>query len=162
IPSLALSALALSALLLGGCLFDHGSAETATGPVHADSLCAPSEPGCPLCSTPDYGRCRDRWYTTGLRCLSDEQCGGTSQACQQGLCVFNDADQDGLDDDFEREVAERNLPALRLAQNEHCPGPHGIVYRVRRHPQAPQRLAITYVVLYQQDCGDLNGHIGDD
>ena len=29
------------------------------------------------------------------------------------------------------------------------------------HPEAPARLAITYIVLYGRDCGPLNGHVGD-
>jgi hypothetical protein len=156
--------LAPLSLLLGGCLFDHGSSQLVNGPVGAGALCASTadSPDCPHCSTPDKGQCRDNWYASGLRCTSDTQCGGKAGSCQQGYCVLTDADGDGLDDDFEREVAEQNLPAIRLATDESCPGPHGVVYRVRRHPQAPQRLAITYVVLYDQDCGQLNGHLGDD
>jgi hypothetical protein len=154
----------LLSLALPGCLFDGGSSELLTGPVHAGALCASTAdaPDCPPCSTPDEGRCRDRWYAAGLRCFTEAQCGGAANSCRQGYCVLKDTDGDGIDDDLEREVAERNLPAIHLAPDERCGEPHGIVYRVWRHPLAPSRLAIAYVVLYTADCGGLNGHLGDD
>jgi hypothetical protein len=147
-------------LCLGGCLFDGGSSRIANGMVESAALCSASAlGGCPPCSTPDGALCRDQWYSTGLRCSSDAQCGAGS--CQLGYCVQSDADGDGLDDELEREVAWLNFPKLLLAPDESCGAPHGVIYRVRRHPQNPKRLAITYVVLYANDCGELNGHVGD-
>jgi hypothetical protein len=75
--------------------------------------------------------------------------------------VLTDADGDGLDDDLEREIAELNFPTLYLAQGEPCGTPHGVIYRARRHPLNPRRVAVTYIVLYGVDCGSLNGHLGD-
>ncbi len=66
-----------------------------------------------------------------------------------------------MDDALEREAAERNLPQLVFHPEESCGGPRAVVYRSRPHPEAPARLAITYVVLYQRDCGSWNGHLGD-
>jgi hypothetical protein len=147
----------LLALFLTGCLFDGGSTKVVSGPVQNGALCSAAPIGdCPPCSTPDGGQCRDHWYSSALRCTSDAQC-----PCQNGYCVFNDADGDGLDDDFERELAQLNLPKIYDAPGESCGAPHGVIYRVRRHPQNPKRIAITYVVLYANDCGQLNGHAGD-
>src|SRR5262249_11465304 len=78
-----------------------------------------------------------------------------------GWCVFDDRDGDGVDDAFADEIATRNLPALVLHPGESCAAPRAIVYSLRRHPDQPRRVAITYVVLYDQDCGALNGHLGD-
>jgi hypothetical protein len=150
------------ALLSSGCLFDGGTNTTPKGAVRSGALCipSPSPDGCPACSTPDGALCRDQWYSTGLRCTSDAQC-GQPNACQMGYCVLKDADHDGIDDDLEREVATLNLPQVWLDKGESCGAPHGVLYRVRRHPQAPWRLAVTYVVLYGVDCGTFNGHLGD-
>lgn len=149
-------------VLVSGCLFDRGSASVLSGPVNHSLQCDPSprSDGCPPCSTPEGSLCRDQWYSTALRCDGDAQCGGTG-ACQRGFCVFKDQDGDGIDDDLEREVAELNFPRVLMAVGETCGAPHGVVYRVRRHPALPQRLAITYIVLYANDCGALNGHVGD-
>jgi hypothetical protein len=95
-----------------------------------------------------------------MRCIDDTQC-AASNACQQGYCVTTDTDGDGIDDALEREVAQLNFPAVYLAQDEPCGGPHGVIYRARRHPQNPNRIAITYTVLYGVDCGTVNGHLGD-
>jgi hypothetical protein len=154
--------LVVVALTLCGCLFDGGSTTVLNAPVHAAQLCdaAPQGTSCPACSTPEGPRCRDQWYGSALRCTSDAQC-EASGACRQGYCVGIDADGDGLDDDFEREVADLNFPKLLLADGESCADPHGVVYRARRHPLDPRRLAITYVVLYARDCGQFNGHAGD-
>lgn len=148
---------------LSGCLFDGGSSELATGPVHPGAICSAtnSTAACPACSTADGALCRSEWYSTALLCTSDAQCGGTAGACNLGYCALKDNDGDGIDDDLEAEVAELNFPKLYLAQDESCGAPHGVIYHVRRHPQDTQRLAITYVVLYDADCGDLTGHSGD-
>jgi hypothetical protein len=143
-------------------LFDGGDARVVNAPARAAYLCPPAAVagGCPACSTPDGGRCRDQWYSSGLRCASDAQC-AASGACRDGFCVGVDVDGDDLDDALEKEVAELNFPKLLLADGEECGTPHGVVYRVRRHPDDPRRLAVTYVVLYAADCGELNGHTGD-
>jgi hypothetical protein len=145
---------------LSGC-FDSGITSVVKGTLQSSELCKDAPHGdCPVCSTRDGAVCRDAWYSSGLRCGGDADCGAPG-ACQLGYCVVVDKDGDGLDDDFEREVAELNFPALRLATNEPCGSPHGVIYRVRRHPLNPKRLAITYTVLYDIDCGSLNGHMGD-
>jgi hypothetical protein len=133
------------------------------GVVQRGLVCDAARPpdGCPPCSTPEGPRCRDRWYSTALRCDRDAQCGGAPGSCQLGFCVATDRDSDGIDDDFEREVAELNFPKVLMAQGESCGTPHGVIYRVRRHPQNPKRFAITYTVLYANDCGELTGHVGD-
>jgi hypothetical protein len=150
-------------LCTSGCLFDHGSASVLNGPVNLALECDPSPPpdGCPSCSTAEGPSCRDHWYSAALRCNGDAQCGGTAGTCQLGFCVAKDLDHDGIDDDFEREVAELNFPRVLMATGESCGTPHGVVYRVRRHPANPQRFAITYVVMYANDCGELTGHVGD-
>jgi hypothetical protein len=152
----------LVVLLLSGCLFDGGSTSVVNAPIDRALLCgtAPSPDGCPACSSPEGPRCRDQWYSTALRCSGDAQCGAPG-ACQRGYCVTKDDDGDGIDDDLEREVATLNFPRVLLAEGESCGAPHGVVYRVRRHPLNPKRLAITYIVLYGNDCGDLTGHVGD-
>jgi hypothetical protein len=149
--------------LLSGCLFDSGSTTLAVGTVRNGALCSsqPTAGGCPACSTPDGALCRGDWYASALRCGGDAQCGGAPGSCQLGYCVLKDADGDGIDDDFEREVAELNFPEVFLDEDESCGAPHGVIYRARRHPLNPQRLAITYIVLYTLDCGELNGHVGD-
>jgi hypothetical protein len=135
-----------------------------TGVVNPALLCDPTLPkpndGCPPCSAPLGARCQDQWYSSALRCSDDTQC-GLSGACQKGYCVFHDGDADGLDDDFEREIAERNFPRVLLAQDEECGNPLGVIYRARRHPQNPNRIAITYMLLQPVDCGEFNGHDGD-
>jgi hypothetical protein len=148
--------------VLSGCLFDRGSMNVLNGSVDRAQLCdpAPVRAGCPACSTPEGPRCRDQWYSAGLRCARDAQC-GASGACQVGYCVAQDLDGDGVDDDLEHEVAELNFPRVLLAADEPCGAPRGVIYRARRHPLNPRRLAITYVVLYAKDCGELNGHVGD-
>jgi hypothetical protein len=147
-----------------GCLFDGGSATVKQGVVNQALLCsAPPAAGqtCSACATPEGSLCRDQWYSSALRCSSDAQCNGTTGACQQGFCVLHDADGDGLDDDFENEVAELNFPTLYMSTGENCGAPHGVIYRARRHPDYPSRLAITYIVLYAKDCGGITGHTGD-
>jgi hypothetical protein len=147
-------------LLSSGCFFNGGTTNMPSGLVDGNTLCPPAAEGCPACSSPDGAMCRDQWYSTALRCASDAQC-NASGACQHGYCVKTDADGDGIDDDFEREVAQLNMPVLYMAAGEPCGGPHGIIYHVRRHPLDASKLAITYVVLYTADCGVGTGHVGD-
>ncbi len=159
---LALVMLLVVVVTLSGCLFDGGTTSVLNAPIHQAQLCSatPRPDGCPACSTPEGPRCRDQWYSAGLRCSSDAQC-GASGACQQGFCVLHDVDGDGIDDDLEREVAELNFPAVWLDPGESCGTPHGVIYHARRHPQNPRRIAVTYIVLYGVDCGAFNGHLGD-
>jgi hypothetical protein len=133
------------------------------GVVDPAALCPAATSGCPACSTDEGGACHDLYYAHAIRCGggTDEQCTLRGGTCDTGLCVLRDDDHDGVDDDLEAEVAARNLPAVHMHPEEGCGTPRGIVYRVRRHPDRPERLAITYVVLYQVDCGPLNGHLGD-
>jgi hypothetical protein len=151
----------VSPLLLGGC-FNGGSTSILTGPTNSALVCDPTPPadGCPPCSTAEGAVCHDQWYSTGLRCGSDAQCGG-SGSCQLGYCVLSDQDGNGLDDAFEREIAELNYPKVALAYQDECAVPRGVIYRARRHPQNPKRVAITYTVLYNRDCGEVNSHDGD-
>jgi hypothetical protein len=153
------------ATLAAGCL-GGGHNDVPPGDVKPELLC--SEPdgagGCPRCSSPvSDGACVDRWYATGLRCEQegDGRCEPRGGRCVDGYCVMHDVDADGIDDEFEDEVARRNEPALILHPVEECGGPRAIVYHVSRHPDAPRRLSIAYVVLYDRDCGEVNGHLGD-
>src|SRR5581483_6665569 len=102
-----------------GCLFNNGTRTVARGAVDSATLCAPAADGCPPCSSLDGTRCRDQWYPTALRCTADAQCEAPG-TCQRGYCVATDADGDGLDDDFERELAWLNFPTVYLAQGEPC------------------------------------------
>jgi hypothetical protein len=157
--------------ILGGCaLRDTGGADIRSGTVDPSALCAPAQlasaernsvgAACPACSAPSENGCQDQFYESARLCDGSNACAGGA-ACVQGYCVAHDADGDGLDDDLEAEVAKRNFPTLYQANGEHCGGPLGVVYRVRRHPDAPDRLAVTYSVLYDRDCGSVNGHLGD-
>ncbi len=152
---------ALLSLPCTGC--SPGYTQVLNGPADHALVCDPSEirtDGCPPCSVAVGSRCQDRWYWSAQRCSSDAQCGAPG-ACQLGYCVGTDQDADGIDDTFEREVAERNFPKVLLDTDEQCAVPWGVIYRVRRHPQNPRRIAIAYDVLNATDCGDLNGHVGD-
>jgi hypothetical protein len=133
--------------------------------VRPELICAETagEGGCPPCSSPvKGGLCADRWYATGYRCAADGDCAARGGACMQGFCVFADRDRNGVDDALEQEVASRNRPSISLSSDEQCGTPRAVVYRVSRHPANPRRLAISYVVLYDRDCGQVNGHLGDD
>jgi hypothetical protein len=150
------------ALSTAGCLRS-GFNDAPPGRVHPEWMCSlPATPECPACSTPEPGgRCRDEIYATAHRCDGQRGACAPGGRCVEGFCVDTDNDGNDIDDAFEQEVAERNLPALSLHPDEHCGTPRAIVYRVRRHPDMPARLAVTYVVLYAWDCGDVNGHLGD-
>src|SRR5579871_1026538 len=145
---------------LAGCYVrDAGHDYRPGGAVEASALCSAAAPGCPPCTVAEGGLCRDQFYPSAFRCDGDGQCGGAS--CASGYCVFLDADGDGLDDAFEREIAERNFPRLSVDPYDACPGPRLLLYRVRRHPSRADRFAVTYVDLYNRDCGTWNGHLGD-
>lgn len=77
--------------------------------------------------------------------------------------VLEDADQDGIDDGLEAELAARFLPELRYHEDENpfCRYPlsHPTLFRVR-HPYFQGQvytnwIAINYVRLYSSDCGPL-------
>src|SRR5262245_59545425 len=74
--------------------------------------------------------------------------------------VKHDNDGDGLDDDWERQLASSYVPFVSLDPADGCPL-SGMVARVRKHPAAPTKILIVYAHLFQRDCG-VNGHIGDD
>jgi hypothetical protein len=147
-------------LLLLAAACNHGFARTTKGTVDQQTLCTPTGDGCPVCSSRDGAQCRDQWYPAAVHCTALSSCAAPA-TCQSGYCVTHDEDGDGLDDDFEREIAEVNFPTVWLAQGEPCGTPHGVIYRVRRHPQNPQLIAVTYIVLYGVDCGEATGHLGD-
>lgn len=74
---------------------------------------------------------------------------------------FVDRDLDGLDDDFELEVARGSLPVLAVHPQDRCPL-GGLVFRLRPHPTGADAglLAITWTHLFERDCG-LTSHVGD-
>lgn len=152
------------ASLAAGCLIrDTGWREERTGVVDEGTLCEGRilDEACPPCSSTDEGVCRDRWYASAARCFTDAQCAAVVGTCQQGYCVSVDEDEDGLDDRFEQELAERNLPVIFADSNEGCGHPKGMLFRAQRLANAPGRIALLYIVLYNRDCGELNGHVGD-
>lgn len=71
-----------------------------------------------------------------------------------------DADGDGIDDATEQNIAEAYFPYYSVAPDDTCPL-HGVVFRAAPHPDDATKIAIWYVVLFQNDCG-ANGHVGDD
>ena len=81
-----------------------------------------------------------------------------------------DDDGDGVDDGMEDALADRFFPLVWFDNGEDCTAPAEtwnpgtVLARVRPHPENPANIAITYVVLYRRDCGDLFGigsHGGD-
>ena len=91
---------------------------------------------------------------------------GFAAACVVVRSGGADRDSDGLDDDLEATLAARFLPALHEDVHDPCdePSRRPVLYRVRPRPGAradvPVDVAITYVLLYAEDCGPL-GHAGD-
>lgn len=82
-----------------------------------------------------------------------------------------DRDRDALDDRLEDDLAKRHFPAVHEfgetnGVKEDCPGPlpRPVLYRARPRLANTQPddsyVAITYVLLYAEDCGAL-GHAGD-
>jgi hypothetical protein len=78
----------------------------------------------------------------------------------QGGAMAGDADEDGLDDAVEAQIAADSFPFLAVNPQDGCPL-NGVVYRLRPHPADASLVTITYDVLFQNDCGS-NGHVGDD
>ncbi len=71
-----------------------------------------------------------------------------------------DDDHDGLADAEELRLARDYLPYLSIDPTDGCPT-MGALFRARKHPADPTLVQITYVLLYDKDCG-LGGHNGDD
>lgn len=90
-------------------------------------------------------------------------------ALSLGTAQAADGDGDGLDDGLEDAVAANFFPYVWFDSGEDCTAPaaEGIpgtaLVRVRPHPADAGKIAITYVVLYAEDCGDWygGGHNGD-
>ncbi len=74
-----------------------------------------------------------------------------------------DADQDGIPDDAELALARAYFPYYSIDSRDDC-ARHGVLFRLSPHPDDPEKIAIWYVVLYEQDCGrlGLGAHLGDD
>ncbi len=85
---------------------------------------------------------------------------GTSTGGSAGTSPTKDADGDGLDDALEQSIAESYFPYYSVAPDDSCPL-LGVVFRAAPHPDDATKIAIWYVVLYENDCG-ANGHVGDD
>jgi hypothetical protein len=71
-----------------------------------------------------------------------------------------DADGDGIDDAKEQQLAEGYFPYFSINPGDNCTR-HGVLYRLTPHPADASKIAIWYIVLYENDCG-LGGHVGDD
>lgn len=91
---------------------------------------------------------------------------GVQEVIPQGV----DLDRDGLSDSLEDRLAQSFFPQLWFDPGEDCTAPANAnqpgtaLARVRPHPSDPSRIAITYVTLYREDCGDVfgvTGHPGD-
>jgi hypothetical protein len=81
-----------------------------------------------------------------------------------------DFDRDSLNDSLEDQLAQSFFPQLWFDSGEDCTAPASasqpgtVLARVRPHPDDPDRIAITYVTLYREDCGGIFGitkHPGD-
>ncbi len=103
------------------------------------------------------------WVIAGVAACSsgggDELPDARSSPTSPDAAAIVDEDRDGLDDRLEDELAAAYLPFLSLDPDDGCPR-SGLVARVRRHPDDPTKILITYSHLFERDCG-LNGHVGD-
>ena len=79
-----------------------------------------------------------------------------------------DNDHDGILDSLEYDLAVANFPAIHYSNSEGCDGPRPrlVLFRAR-HPRFggvpyTDYIAITYVLLYDRDCGRFEFHDGDD
>ncbi|MBI3205800.1 MAG: hypothetical protein HYZ29_29965 [Myxococcales bacterium] len=88
--------------------------------------------------------------------------GGTPDASpDQGVDAGpTDLDGDGLDDAAELALAQQYFPYFSPAPNDKCPR-HGVLFRAAPHPADGSKVALWYVVLFEEDCG-ANSHVGDD
>jgi len=73
--------------------------------------------------------------------------------------ALRDDDRDGLDDARELALARDYLPFLALSPTDGCKV-GGLLARVRPHPMSARCVLITYVHLFDKDCG-IGGHDGD-
>jgi hypothetical protein len=71
-----------------------------------------------------------------------------------------DADGDGLIDAQELAIAQSYYPYYSVSPSDKCPL-HGVLFRASPHPADASKIALWYVVLYENDCG-AGGHVGDD
>ncbi len=71
-----------------------------------------------------------------------------------------DLDGDGLDDAWEQSIVEAYLPYLSYDPKDGCSRAVGL-YRLRTHPEDSKRLHLTFVLLFEKDCG-ASSHVGDD
>lgn len=103
---------------------------------------------------------RRRHHSALLAKTSASQTTSALAAAAAGTC---DADGDGLDDDAELAMAREYFPYFSIDPREDC-SRHGVLFRLSPHPDDPTKIAITYVVLYERDCGlhGLGSHVGDD
>jgi hypothetical protein len=77
-----------------------------------------------------------------------------------------DLDGDGIPQDFELRLAQHFFPTIWYDRGEDTSSPGGnhdhretmmpgrLLFRVRRHPQSPSHIAITYALLYRVDGGE--------
>jgi len=75
---------------------------------------------------------------------------------------MEDADEDGIEDAREWELAQLLAPVLVWAKGEKC-GEHDLLYQI--HPAGPRRVRATYALIFPLDCGfrssGFGGHAGD-
>ena len=76
------------------------------------------------------------------------------------VTAFRDNDGDGLDDEYETQLAIDYMPFVSFDPNDGC-ALDGMVVRVRPHPTDSTKVQIVYDHLLEHDCG-FGGHIGDD
>lgn len=83
-------------------------------------------------------------------------------AASMSAAPMADADEDGLEDALEWELAQIIAPVLVWAKGEVC-GEHDTLYQV--HPTGPGRARVTYALIFPLDCGfrssGFGGHAGD-
>jgi hypothetical protein len=73
----------------------------------------------------------------------------------------SDLDNDGLDDDLEEALVSGHLPLIYFHEEEECPGPGVLLYRVRPYaPGVDSVVSASIVLLFYEDCGTI-GHDGD-
>jgi hypothetical protein len=87
----------------------------------------------------------------------------------------SDLDGDGLSQKFELQLAQAFFPTIWFDNGEDCTAPGGapghffnlpgrLIFRVRPHPNNPDYIAMSFALLYQDDCGVFQGmgsHPGD-
>lgn len=111
-----------------------------------------------------------RWWlaiATVVLAMTGASCRHAAVAVDDGR---QDGDRDGLDDGLEASLAITHMPALHEFASDgdldRCPQPRPrpVLYRARPRPTIAgvdrDAVAITYVLLYAEDCGAL-GHAGD-